>query len=106
MLEAQHVELDDNFFELGGDSMRSMQIAARAIEAGISISAVQVFDHPTVRELATVADLEVPPAEIAEALEGLNHPGPLSDAEVETLAATLIRSAAQSWRRGGAGPSA
>ncbi|WP_243672642.1 phosphopantetheine-binding protein, partial [Paraburkholderia kirstenboschensis] len=38
----------DNFFEAGGDSIQSLQIIARAREAGWRITPRQVFEHPTV----------------------------------------------------------
>jgi amino acid adenylation domain-containing protein/FkbM family methyltransferase len=43
--------IDDNFFSLGGDSLRSIQIVSRAQERGISISLVQLHEHPTIRTL-------------------------------------------------------
>ncbi len=44
----------DNFFELGGDSILSMQIIARASRGGIHITPKQVFECPTIAQLATV----------------------------------------------------
>lgn len=55
MLALDEVGIDDNFFELGGDSIVNVQIVAAAREAGVAITAQQLFDHPTVRELAAVA---------------------------------------------------
>lgn len=46
----------DNFFELGGDSILSMQIIARASREGIQITPKQVFEYPTIAQLATVAE--------------------------------------------------
>lgn len=42
----------DNFFELDGDSVAWTGIIALAGESGIVLDAPDVFDHPTVRELA------------------------------------------------------
>ncbi|MFM0330604.1 amino acid adenylation domain-containing protein [Paraburkholderia strydomiana] len=42
----------DNFFEAGGDSIQSLQIIARAREAGWRLTPRQVFEHPTVAGLA------------------------------------------------------
>ncbi|TCF96329.1 hypothetical protein BZM26_38285 [Paraburkholderia strydomiana] len=39
----------DNFFEAGGDSIQSLQIIARAREAGWRLTPRQVFEHPTSR---------------------------------------------------------
>ncbi|MFL9889146.1 amino acid adenylation domain-containing protein, partial [Paraburkholderia agricolaris] len=44
-----------NFFELGGDSILSLQIVARAREAGWKITPRQLFERQTVAELAAVA---------------------------------------------------
>jgi amino acid adenylation domain-containing protein/non-ribosomal peptide synthase protein (TIGR01720 family) len=54
---ASEVGIDDNFFELGGDSILSIQIVARANGAGLRLTPKQVFDHQTIRELATVAEV-------------------------------------------------
>ncbi|MGY6120420.1 amino acid adenylation domain-containing protein (plasmid) [Paraburkholderia strydomiana] len=42
----------DNFFEAGGDSIQSLQIIARAREAGWRLTPRQMFEHPTVAGLA------------------------------------------------------
>nr|WP_244230977.1 condensation domain-containing protein [Paraburkholderia graminis] len=42
----------DNFFEAGGDSIQSLQIIARAREAGWRLTPRQIFEHPTVSGLA------------------------------------------------------
>jgi amino acid adenylation domain-containing protein/non-ribosomal peptide synthase protein (TIGR01720 family) len=44
----------DNFFELGGDSILSIQIIARANQAGLKLSPRQIFQHQTIAELAEV----------------------------------------------------
>lgn len=49
------VSVHDNFFEVGGDSILSIQIIARAKQAGIHITPKQVFQHLTIAELARVA---------------------------------------------------
>ncbi|NOX37607.1 MAG: amino acid adenylation domain-containing protein, partial [Calditrichaeota bacterium] len=45
----------DNFFELGGDSILSIQVIARANQAGIRITPRDIFQHPTIEGLAAVA---------------------------------------------------
>jgi len=42
----------DNFFEAGGDSIQSLQIIARAREAGWRLTPRQIFEHPTISGLA------------------------------------------------------
>jgi non-ribosomal peptide synthase protein (TIGR01720 family) len=48
------VGINDNFLELGGDSILSIQVSARARAAGLRVGPSQVFEHPTIAELATV----------------------------------------------------
>ncbi len=55
VLRIEKVGIHDNFFELGGDSILSIQVASRAIDAGLDISPALIFDHPTIAGLATVA---------------------------------------------------
>ncbi len=45
----------DNFFELGGDSINSLQVLARAHQAGIQLTPKQLFDNPTIASAAAVA---------------------------------------------------
>ncbi|WP_175701553.1 non-ribosomal peptide synthetase [Burkholderia ambifaria] len=55
VLKAPHVGRDDNFFELGGDSILVLQVIARARKRGVRFTPKQLFDGPTVAELARVA---------------------------------------------------
>ncbi|KAA0984731.1 amino acid adenylation domain-containing protein [Pseudomonas sp. ANT_J12] len=55
VLKVERVGLNDNFFELGGDSIISIQVVSRARQAGIRFSPKDIFQHQTVRRLATVA---------------------------------------------------
>ncbi len=54
VLGLKQVGIDDNFFELGGDSIVSIQLAGRARQAGLQLSPRQLFEHPTVAQLAQV----------------------------------------------------
>ncbi|MBE2225198.1 MAG: AMP-binding protein, partial [Anaerolineae bacterium] len=55
LLKVENVGIDDNFFELGGDSILSIQIIAKANQAGVKLTPIQIFEHQTVAELAMVA---------------------------------------------------
>jgi amino acid adenylation domain-containing protein/non-ribosomal peptide synthase protein (TIGR01720 family) len=55
LLGVERVSTADNFFELGGDSILSIQLVARALEKGIRLTPRQIFEHPTIAELALVA---------------------------------------------------
>ncbi|HKR64377.1 MAG TPA: amino acid adenylation domain-containing protein, partial [Thermoanaerobaculia bacterium] len=52
--DADAIGIHDNFFELGGDSIIGMQVAARAIEAGLHLTPRDVHRHPTIAELAAI----------------------------------------------------
>ncbi|KVN27831.1 non-ribosomal peptide synthetase [Burkholderia stagnalis] len=58
VLKAPRVGRDDNFFELGGDSILVLQVIARARKRGVRFTPKQLFDGPTVAELARVAKTE------------------------------------------------
>ena len=56
VLRVDRVGLDDRFLDLGGDSILSLQVASRARRAGLRLKGRDVFDHPTLAELAAVAE--------------------------------------------------
>lgn len=55
VLRLDRVGTHDNFFELGGDSILSIQVIARAAEAGVRLTPKDLFQHQTIAELASVA---------------------------------------------------
>ncbi|MDE2470934.1 MAG: methyltransferase, partial [Bradyrhizobium sp.] len=55
ILKLDRVGIDDNFFALGGDSILSIQVVARATEAGLRLTARQMFEQQTIAGLARVA---------------------------------------------------
>ncbi|OZM72250.1 hypothetical protein CFN78_14595 [Amycolatopsis antarctica] len=55
VLGRAEVGATDDFFALGGDSVLSIQVVGRAREAGLIITAREVFEHRTVTALARVA---------------------------------------------------
>nr|WP_305071294.1 non-ribosomal peptide synthetase [Mycobacterium sp. IDR2000157661] len=50
------VNRTDDFFELGGDSILAVQLAARARDTGLSLTARMVFENPTIHALAATVD--------------------------------------------------
>ncbi|MEJ8546229.1 amino acid adenylation domain-containing protein [Brevibacillus borstelensis] len=52
VLHIDGIGVHDSFFDLGGDSILSLQVVARANEAGLPITLKQIFDLKTVYELA------------------------------------------------------
>ncbi|NJR45578.1 MAG: SDR family NAD(P)-dependent oxidoreductase [Hyellaceae cyanobacterium CSU_1_1] len=60
LLGIEQVGIYDNFFELGGDSILSFQVALKAKQNGLQLQPNQLFEHPTIADLAKVADLLQP----------------------------------------------
>ncbi|WP_176048875.1 non-ribosomal peptide synthetase [Paraburkholderia kururiensis] len=52
VLGREDLGVTENFFEAGGDSIQSLQIIAKARQAGLKLTPRQVFEHPTVAALA------------------------------------------------------
>jgi non-ribosomal peptide synthase protein (TIGR01720 family) len=67
VLGVEAVGAHDNFFERGGDSILSIQVVARAAQAGLVFTPRQLFQHPTVAGLAALAGT----ATVAPAEQGL-----------------------------------
>jgi len=55
LLGRTEIGIHDNFFALGGDSISSIQLVARAQQAGLPLTPRQVFEHQTIATLAMVA---------------------------------------------------
>ncbi len=51
----ERVSVEDNFFELGGDSILSIQVIARARQAGLQLTPRQFFERQTIAGLAELA---------------------------------------------------
>ncbi|WP_437589099.1 amino acid adenylation domain-containing protein [Sorangium sp. So ce1000] len=60
ILRVERVGIHDNFFALGGDSIRSLQVIARANQRGVKLSPKALFDNPTVAGAAAVAVSSLP----------------------------------------------
>ncbi len=72
VLGLKQVGIHDNFFELGGDSIFSMQIVARANQAGVQLTPKQMFEYPTIAQLAANArTINSPNANLVQAEQGL-----------------------------------
>ncbi|NOK39008.1 amino acid adenylation domain-containing protein, partial [Corallococcus exercitus] len=57
VLGREQVGIHDNFFELGGDSIISLQVVARARQAGLLLTTRHLFQHQTVARLAPVVQV-------------------------------------------------
>ncbi|SFJ64597.1 non-ribosomal peptide synthetase [Thermoflavimicrobium dichotomicum] len=67
VLRIEQVGVHDNFFQLGGDSILSLQVVARANQAGLKLTPKQLFEHQTIAELASVVD-QIKPIEAEQGL--------------------------------------
>ncbi|MDI2127082.1 non-ribosomal peptide synthetase [Yinghuangia seranimata] len=56
VLGVERVGVDHDFFASGGDSIRSIQIVARARARGITVSTREIFEHRTVARLAELVE--------------------------------------------------
>jgi amino acid adenylation domain-containing protein/non-ribosomal peptide synthase protein (TIGR01720 family) len=74
VLDVERVGAHDNFFTLGGDSILSMQVVSTAREAGIRLTAKDIFLRQTVADLALAASRDTGPAPVVEA----GGPAPLT----------------------------
>ena len=55
VLGAQRVGIKENYFELGGDSIRGIRVVAKARDRGVRVSIQDLFQYPTIEELAMQA---------------------------------------------------
>ena len=78
VLHLQQVGVNDNFFELGGDSIRSIQILAKAQKAGLGFTLQQILDHPTIAGLAGIHKAVKSPETILSAPFSGIDPGDLA----------------------------
>jgi NADP-dependent 3-hydroxy acid dehydrogenase YdfG/aryl carrier-like protein len=71
LLGVRQIGIHDNFFELGGDSLRGIQLVILARRLGVQLTTAELFEHPTVAQLAVAlagrvaakdADVSEPPA--------------------------------------------
>ena len=62
VLGADAVGVTDSFVALGGDSVLAMKVVSLARAQGFTLSAKDLFEQPTIEELAVVADRPAAPA--------------------------------------------
>ncbi|NKQ27222.1 non-ribosomal peptide synthetase [Streptomyces galbus] len=88
VLGVPRVGLDDDFFTTGGDSIRSIQVVARARTRGVTVSTREVFEHRTVGRLAElVAERgDEDRRMLAELPGGATGPAPLPPTAAHVLA--------------------
>ena len=72
VLKIEKVGIHDNFFELGGDSILGIYILFKARQAGLEISARQLFEYQTIAELVRVATRQHARSQVA--LPAMSYP--------------------------------
>ncbi len=70
ILKVDEIGINDNFFELGGDSILGIQVISKASQSGVKISPKNLFQHPTIKGLASVAGKSKPIVAEQGILEG------------------------------------
>jgi amino acid adenylation domain-containing protein/non-ribosomal peptide synthase protein (TIGR01720 family) len=56
VLDTGRIGIDDDFFTRGGDSIRSIQVVARARARGVVVSTREIFEHRSVARLAELVE--------------------------------------------------
>jgi natural product biosynthesis luciferase-like monooxygenase protein/amino acid adenylation domain-containing protein/non-ribosomal peptide synthase protein (TIGR01720 family) len=59
LLRVEGIGVEENFFELGGDSILAIQVMGRAGQAGMRMQPRQIFQYPTIRQLALQIEVDV-----------------------------------------------
>ncbi|QQR01168.1 amino acid adenylation domain-containing protein [Enterocloster clostridioformis] len=57
VFKVEHVGINDNFFELGGDSLKAIQISAKAKKENIDISIADVYKYRNIANLVSSMEL-------------------------------------------------
>ncbi len=79
VLGQEQVGVRDNFFDLGVDSILGIQIASRARQAGLLLNPGQLFQYPTIAELAPLATTPAGAGAVVLAEQGpVSGPVPLT----------------------------
>jgi mycobactin peptide synthetase MbtE len=77
----------DDFFTLGGDSILAVQLASRARDAGVPLTARMVFEHPELAELAAAIDAKGGADGATAAADTYHEPMAASGLSADELAA-------------------
>src|SRR5690606_35474752 len=94
LLGLDSVGVTDSFFHVGGDSIMAIRMAARAAEAGLSLTPTDIFQLQTIERLARAATPDTAPQRHDAA--GRTFPGELlpmadaADADRPFLLASLV----------------
>ncbi|MFS0897542.1 amino acid adenylation domain-containing protein [Mycolicibacterium litorale] len=87
VLDTEVTGRHDDFFSLGGDSILAVQLAARARDAGLKLTARMVFEQPTLHDLAAAVDDKAAAAGTAGDADTAHAPMSASGLSPDELAA-------------------
>jgi amino acid adenylation domain-containing protein/non-ribosomal peptide synthase protein (TIGR01720 family) len=90
VLGVEQFGINDNFFALGGDSIISLQVVARARQAGLHFFPKQLFQYQTIAQLAAV--ISDPSDRDIVASESVDGPAPLTPIQQWFFARHLVQS--------------
>ncbi len=80
VLGVERLGIDDDFFDLGGHSMLATQVVAKLRQRldgeGRQVGVMDLFKHPTVRELAALVERPVEDGEVRRLVHELTRPVP------------------------------
>jgi thioesterase domain-containing protein len=84
VLQVDEIGVHDHFFEVGGDSILSIHVTSRANQQGLGLSPNDIFNFPTIAELAArcarrQAEPSSAPAEAPDATDRTSNPTPAAD---------------------------
>jgi amino acid adenylation domain-containing protein len=57
VLGMDEIGVHDNFFDLGGHSLLAIQLVERILSAGLSLTVAQLFQYPTIAQMAEIVGL-------------------------------------------------
>ncbi|MFD7992205.1 amino acid adenylation domain-containing protein [Streptomyces mexicanus] len=98
VLGLDRVGVRTNYFELGGDSIRGVRVVSRANREGLALTLRDLFQYPTITELAAVAARQAASAASAEtsgAAAAAAQSGPAGDPALAGLGAADLRRRAE-----------
>lgn len=69
-LKLECIGIHDDFFRSGGDSILSILVVARAAKAGLRFTTRDLFKHPTIAELASIATTSADSVAVQGSVDG------------------------------------
>ncbi|NUY36017.1 non-ribosomal peptide synthetase, partial [Paraburkholderia sp. JPY303] len=61
LLGLERVGRHDHFFELGGHSLLAVRLLSRALDGGMKLSAIDLFEAPVLKDLASRVEMDMDP---------------------------------------------